>query len=133
MDVVVDTSALVAVATGEAAGSWVFETLDQTESRVMSAGSVLELSIVLTHRFGPVGPAVAQQILRQGQIEEVPFDADQVHLATVGYLSFGKGIHPAALNFGDCFVYGLARSRKLAVVCLGDDFPQTDLETIHPD
>lgn len=66
-------------------------------------------------------------------MEEVALDHQQARLATQGYLAFGKGQHPAALNFGDSFVYGLAASLNLPVVCLGNDFPQTDLETIHPD
>lgn len=133
MEVVVDTSALVAVALGERSGSWVFEEFNKTDTRLISSASVVELEIVLTYRLGAAGPAAAQMILSQGAIDEVSFDSDQARLATLGFVKFGKGQHPAGLNLGDCFVYGLARSRQLPVLCMGNDFPQTDLDTIRPD
>ena len=131
-DVVVDTSALVAVATREPALAWALDVLDGPERRFFSAASVVELSLVLTHRIGPTGPAIARSIIRDGQIDVVDVDARQAELASRGFVRFGKGRHPAALNFGDCFVYGLASDLRLPIVCLGDDFPHTDLETISP-
>lgn len=132
MDVVVDTSALVAIATGEEHGGWVAHTLEDTDERYMSAASVVELSVVLTNKLGPMGPSASDHILRSIPISILPLDPDQARLASNGYVRYGKGRHRASLNLGDCFVYGLAASLNLPVVCLGDDFPQTDLETISP-
>jgi ribonuclease VapC len=132
MDVVVDTSAAVAIVAGESAGSWVAHTLDSTERRFMSSGSFVELAIVLTHKLGPVGPTAAEHLVRSLAIQVVDVDARQAGMASRGFVRFGKGRHPASLNFGDCFVYGLAADLRLPVVCLGDDFPQTDLDTISP-
>jgi ribonuclease VapC len=132
MDVVIDTSAAVAIVAGESAGGWVAHTLDSTERRFMSSGSFVELAIVLTHKLGPVGPTAAEHLVRSLAIQVVDVDARQAGMASRGFVRFGKGRHPASLNFGDCFVYGLAADLRLPVVCLGDDFPQTDLDTISP-
>lgn len=132
MDVVVDTSAAVAIVTGEKMGGWVAMTLGETEERYMSVASTVELSVVLTNKFGPTGPSVADHLLRSIPISVVSLDQEQARLASNGFVRFGKGRHTASLNFGDSFVYGLAASLNLPVVCLGNDFPQTDLETIHP-
>jgi ribonuclease VapC len=132
MDVVVDTSAAVAIVAGESAGGWVAHTLDSTERRFMSSGSFVELAIVLTHKLGPVGPTAAEHLVRSLAIQVVDVDARRAGMASRGFVRFGKGRHPASLNFGDCFVYGLAADLRLPVVCLGDDFPQTDLDTISP-
>ena len=132
MDVVIDTSAAVAIVAGEPAGGWVAHSLDSTERRFMSSGSFIELSIVLTQKLGPVGPTAADHLVRSLAIQVVDVDTRQAELASRGFVRFGKGRHPAALNFGDCFVYGLASDLRLPIVCLGDDFPRTDMETISP-
>jgi ribonuclease VapC len=132
MDVVVDTSALVAVALGEKEGSWVFDVMDRTDRRLVSAASIVELAAVLSGRLGGIGPGVARSIMYKGGFEDVTFGGDQVDFAMQALVLFGKGRHPAALNLGDCFVYGLARSQGLPIVCLGNDFHRTDLETISP-
>jgi ribonuclease VapC len=132
MDVVIDASAAVAIVAGEPTGGWVAHTLDSTERRFMSSGSFIELSIVLTQKLGPVGPTAADHLVRSLAIQVVDVDSRQAELAGRGFVRFGKGRHPAALNFGDCFVYGLASVLRLPIVCLGDDFPQTDLKTISP-
>lgn len=131
-DVVVDTSALVAVATREPGLDWALDALYGSERRLISAASAVELSVVLTHRIGPTGPAIARSIIRDGEMDVVPLDIRQAELASRGFVRFGKDRHPASLTFGDCFVYGLAASLGLPIVCLGNDFPQTDLETISP-
>jgi len=132
MDVVIDTSAAVAIVAGEPEGGWVAHALDSTERRFMSSGSFVELSVVLAQKLGPVGPTAADHLVRSLAIQVVDVDARQAGLASRGFVRFGKGRHPAALNFGDCFVYGLASDLRLPIVCLGDDFPRTDLETISP-
>lgn len=132
MDVVIDTSAAVAIVTGEPEGGWVAHALNSTERRFMSSGSFVELCVVLTGKLGPIGPSAADHLVRSLAIEVADVDANQARKAANGFVRFGKGRHPAALNFGDCFVYGLAADLRIPVVCLGDDFPQTDLETISP-
>jgi ribonuclease VapC len=88
--------------------------------------------VVLTGRYGPIGPSAADHLVRSLAIEVVDVDADQAREAVNGFVRFGRGRHAAALNFGDCFVYGLTADLRIPIVCLGNDFPQTDLETISP-
>lgn len=126
-EVVVDTSAAVAILTGEPAGARIIEILGRAKERVMSAASFVELGIVLEARFGPVGGAVADRFIREAAIEVAPFDLDQAHVAIGAWRRYGKGRHPAGLNLGDCYTYALAVSRSHPVVCLGDDFARTDL------
>ena len=130
--VVVDTSAAVAILTGEPAGGEVLETLDKHAPRMMSAASFVELGIVLEARFGPVGGAVADRFVREGSIDVVPLDREQAEAAISAWRRYGKGRHPAGLNYGDCFTYALAETEQLPIVCKGNDFPQTDLPIARP-
>jgi len=125
--VVVDTSAAVAVLTGEPAGAAMIDRLDQAGHRLISAASFVELGIVLEARFGPVGGAVAERFTREGGMEIVPLDLEQARMAIEAWRRFGKGHHRAGLNFGDCFTYALAATNQLPILCLGDDFKHTDI------
>jgi ribonuclease VapC len=129
-ELVVDTSAAVAVLTGEPVGGAIVDSLDGADRLLISAAGVVELGIVLEARYGPVGTAVLERFLRAAEIEVVPFDRVQADLAIDGWRRFGKGRHPAALNLGHCFVYALAASRGAGVACTGDDFGRTDLDGV---
>jgi ribonuclease VapC len=130
--VVVDTSAAVAVLTGEPEGAAITESLDEARQRLMSAASFVELGIVLEARFGPVGGAIADRFIREAAIEVADFDVDQAHVAIAAWRRFGKGRHTAGLNLGDCYTYALAATRGHPVACLGDDFAPTDLTIAAP-
>lgn len=128
--VVVDSSAAVAVLTGEDDGGRIVDALDGVSTRLMSAASLVEVGIVLEARFGPVGAAVADRFLREAGIDVVPFDRAQAEIAIAAWRRFGKGRHPAGLNYGDCFTYALAAEQSLPVLCVGEDFPETDVEVV---
>ena len=66
-------------------------------------------------------------LVRRAGIQIVPYDLDLAHESRVAFVRFGKGRHPAALNFGDCVSYALARSRGLPLLYKGDDFAKTDV------
>lgn len=125
--VVVDTSAAVAVLSGEAQGADIIEVLGRATRRLMSAASFVELGIALEARFGPVGGAIADRFAREGSIDVVPVDKDQAEAAITAWRRFGKGRHPANLNYGDCFSYALAMVTGELLLCTGNDFAQTDL------
>ena len=129
-EVVVDTSAAVAVLTGEPVGGQVVAALEGADRRLMSAASMAELGIVMEVRFGPVGIAVVSRFLRAAEIEVVPFDSDQAETAVDAWRRFGRGNHPAGLNLGDCFTYALAATTGTPVVAVGADFPATDLAVL---
>ena len=130
--VVVDTSAAVAVILGEAGGDELAEHLDNAVARLMSAAIRVELGIVIEARFWPAGQDVVERFLRDAQVEIVPVDADLAARAMSGWRRFGKGRHPAGLNFGDCFSYALAEQSGHPVLCTGDDFAATDIDVIRP-
>ena len=128
--VVIDTSAAVAILTGEMTATGVIAALDHAERRVMSAATLVELGIVLEARFGPVGGAVAERFLREGDIEVLPVDREVAVLAIAAWRRFGRGHHQAALSYGDCFTYATAALLSVPVLCVGGDFPATDLPVL---
>jgi len=69
-------------------------------------------------------------LLYRARVEIVPVDEDQAQIARSAWRRFGKGRHPAALNYGDCFAYALAKSRSAPLLFVGDDFAQTDIERV---
>jgi ribonuclease VapC len=127
---VIDSSALVAVLLGEPETERLTTALAADPVRCISALSVLETSIVLYRRKGAEAVAELDALLADLSIEIVPFDALQARAARVAYERFGKGLHPASLNLGDCCSYALASIRKQPLLYKGDDFPQTDLPAV---
>lgn len=126
---VVDTSAMVAVLTAEAGCEWILERLASGEC-LMSAPTAVELGIVLEARV-PAAVGIARRVLRDAQIEVVPFDSRLVDRATDAWRRFGKGRHPAGLNYGDCFTYALAEETGHPILCVGDDFGRTDISVVN--
>lgn len=127
--IVVDTSAIVAVLFGEA-GSDELERHLLADQCVMSAATRVELGIVIEAKTGPAGTQLLDELLDRVGVEIVPVDEDLGREAIVGWRRFGKGRHPAGLNFGDSFSYALARRLNQPLLYVGDDFSQTDVE--HP-
>ena len=128
--VVVDTSAVLAVLLSEPAAEPLLARLDASELSLMSMASLVEVGIVAEARLGPAGYSLADRFVRDGGIELVPLDRSHADAAVEGWRRFGKGQHPASLNLGDCFTYGLAVSVGLPVLCVGGDFLQTDVEVV---
>jgi ribonuclease VapC len=73
---------------------------------------------------------VVDQILRHANIDVVALDEAAAREAIDGWRRYGKGPHPAALNMGDCYTYGLVRSLDAVLLCVGNDFVQTDIELL---
>jgi len=123
--IAVDTSALMAIALGEKDADACI-TILETETEVMiSAGTVAEALIVAARRN--IGEEVSRMIDGLGfQIVSVtPASARRIAAA---YARWGRGAHPAGLNFGDCFSYEVAREHSCPLLYVGDDFSKTDLE-----
>lgn len=127
---VIDTSALVAIATGEPHADRLLGVLEKLTFRLVSAGSVLELSLVLQARHGAPADVMVDELVRDLHLDVVPFDGPQLVLARDGARRFGKGRHGAALNFGDLYAYALAMDRQLPLVFVGQDFVLTDVEQL---
>ena len=126
----VDTSALVSVVRGEQFASWLSQRLMDSEAKLVGAPTVVELGIVLGARSSV--PDLYQRVVRDAELEVVPFDTTLAERAVGAWRRFGKGRHPAGLNFGDCCVYAVAEQFDLPILCVGEDFARTDLEVIRP-
>lgn len=131
-DLVVDTSAVVAILARERGADALASALEDADRRLMSSATLVELSIVLEARHGPPGRGIADRFLRDADIEVVALDHEAAELAIDGWRRFGRGRHPAALNLGDCFTYSLAISTSSPVLCTGEDFAKTDLAVVRP-
>jgi ribonuclease VapC len=127
---VIDTSALLAVLLQEAHAAEIAEAIETGSPRLLSAASLLEASIVIESRKGEPGGRELDLLIYRGGIEIVAVDQAQAETARTAWRRFGKGRHPAALNYGDCFAYALARTRQLPLLFCGNDFSQTDLERV---
>lgn len=124
--IAVDTSALMAILLNEPEADMCIEALWMEDELLISAGTVAEALIVAAHRN--VGEEMARLIDGLGfEIAGVtPAAARRIARA---YELWGKGTHPAALNFGDCFAYEVAKEHECPLLCVGSDFAQTDVES----
>lgn len=122
---VVDTSALIAVLLREAAASACSGILEADPDLLMSAATLGEALIVARRRG--VGTEMAA-LIDGVAIEIVPLMPADAHRAAEAYARWGKGAHPAGLNFGDCFAYALAKERNCPLLFVGDDFTRTDIK-----
>ena len=128
---VIDTSAVLAILKNEPERRSFNEAIEAAERRSLSAASFVESSIIIESRYGADGMRDLDLFIAKAQIELIAVDVEQAHLARQAFRLFGKGRHPAALNFGDCFSYALARSLAGALLYKGADFGKCDIES-HP-
>ena len=124
---VIDTSVLIAILQDEPERKQFNEAIDATETRALSVASFVEASMVLEARYGPDGVRDLDLFIAKAGIELVAVDADQAHVARTAFRLYGKGRHPAGLNFGDCFAYALARTLDEPLLFKGTDFSLTDV------
>lgn len=130
--IAVDTSALVAILRLEPDAEDFVDALMDADGCVVSAVSILETAMVLARSFD--GPAIWEpldRLIAAAGVEIVAFDTGQALRARDAFIRYGKGRHPAGLNFGDCAVYALASSRALPLLFKGDDFEKTDLPAVR--
>lgn len=124
---VIDTSALVAILQDEPERRAFNEAIEAAEGCAMSVASFVETSMIIESRYGPDGIRSLDLLISKAQIELVPVDADQAHIARDAFRHYGKGRHPAGLNFGDCFSYALAKALAQPLLFKGTDFTLTDV------
>jgi ribonuclease VapC len=125
---VLDTSALIAILQDERERRAFSEAIERAESRSISAATFVEVSMIIESRFGPEGVRDLDLLLMKAQIVLMPVDSDQAHLARQAFRDYGKGRHPAGLNFGDCFSYALAKALGEPLLFKGNDFRETDIQ-----
>ena len=125
---VIDTSVLVAVILGEPDAEAVLSLLQANAGDLqLSAANLVEAGIVVEARQGPEAASDLRILVERLGIEIAPLDPGQAQVALAGWRRFGKGRHPAGLNFGDCFAYALAKATNAPLLFKGSDFAQTDV------
>jgi ribonuclease VapC len=124
--IVVDTSALMAVVLNEPRANDCMAAMEQDPGLVISAGTLAETLIVATRRG--VGP-VMERLVQELTMETVPVTEAEAWRVSEAYAHWGRGVHRAALNFGDCFAYALAKERQCPLLFVGSDFARTDIRS----
>lgn len=124
---VIDPSAVLAILQREPESERFAALIEADPVRLISAVSVLEAGMIAEVRKGEAGALELDNFILRGQIQTVPFDAEQADIARLAFRRFGKGRHPAGLNFGDCAAYALASSRGEPLLFKGEDFSKTDI------
>lgn len=124
---VVDTSALVAIVFDEPERERFVARIALDAVRMVSAVTWVEASLVVLARKGPQGLDRLDRFLDQAAVERVSFDEHQAMLARRALALYGRGRHPAGLNFGDCFAYALSKSTGEPLLFKGDDFGRMDV------
>ena len=130
---ILDTSAIVAVITLEQTAPALFDVLADAPAISVGAPSLVEAGMVLEGRLAGSSPDASSRLallMARFDIEVLPFVAQHWPVAWAAFLRYGKGRHPAGLNFGDCLTYATAKLAAQPLLCLGDDFAQTDLELV---
>ena len=129
---IVDSSALVAILLAESTHQVLVDHLARAAVVGVGAPTLAETGIVLTSRLGVAGRSLLARLLDEAGIETIACTAAHWPVAIDAFTRYGKGRHPAALNFGDCLTYATCRLAGRPLLCTGDDFPQTDLTVVPP-
>ena len=122
--IVVDTSAFMAVALDEPGAEACGDIMAQADEMVISAGTLAETLIVAVRRN--IGPVMERLISGLG-CRVVPVTEQDALKVAEAYAQLGRGVHPAGLNYGDCFAYALARQYSCPLLFVGNDFNKTDI------
>ena len=124
---ILDSSPLVAILAGEPDAELYIQAISRAPRCRISAGNFIELSIVVESQFPVEVLRQCDALFRRVGIVIEPVSVEHAHLARQAFHDFGKGRHPAGLNFGDCFAYALAKHTGEPLLFKGNDFSQTDI------
>lgn len=124
---VLDSSALLHILFREPGYPEVARRLNDAPRLLVGAPTLVEAAMVLVRREGEAQALLLEDLLRRLRVEVVPFTEEHYREALAAFRRFGKGRHPAGLNFGDCLSYALAKVSGLPLAYVGEDFAQTDL------
>ena len=127
---IVDSSAILAIFLRESGAEELLSAILDADLAGIGAPTAAETGLVLTSRFERNATGLLLRFFEETGIEIVPFTNLHWQRAVDAYSRFGKGRHPAALNFGDCMTYATAAMAGQPLLCRGDDFSKTDLELV---
>jgi len=122
-----DSSATTAVLFDEPERAHFVRVIAAARRRLVSSATLVECSIVVEARRGEPAGRELDRLLHRARVDVVPVDAERAELARAAWRRYGKGRHPAGLNYGDVFAYALARATGEALLFKGDDFARTDV------
>src|SRR5271157_4926602 len=124
---VLDSSAIVAIHLREPGYDRLMDAIDHAGLVVVGAPTLLETAMVLSARLNQDARPLLLAFLRRLGAEVVAFNEEHVDAATTAFLRFGRGRHPAGLNFGDCMSYAVASVAGMPLLFTGEDFARTDI------
>ncbi len=124
---VIDTSAIIAILNLEPEATIFANALASDSVRLISMVTALETSIIVKARKEEAGIRELEFFLYKAAVNLVNFDENQLKMAVYAFEYYGKGRHPASLNFGDCFAYSLSKTSGQPLLFKGNDFTQTDV------
>ena len=128
---IVDTSAIIAILFNEDDAQVHAEAITKADLCRMSAATFVETAIVIEAQTKDNGGRQLDAFIRRAGIVIEPVTEEQVHIARQAFIDFGKGRHPAGLNYGDCFSYALSKATRESLLFKGKDFAKTDLTAAH--
>ena len=124
---ILDSSAVVTIFLKEPGHEMVRRKMVEAQVIGIGASTLVETAIVLSARLNRDMRGSLARFTEENQVITIPFTEGHYGIAVTAWLKYGKGRHPAALNFGDCLSYAVARAADMPLLCVGDDFAQTDL------
>ena len=125
---IVDASALLAIVFREPGHEAVLERLQRADFVAAATPTLAETGIVLHARLGDASLGMLERMLDEFSVQEIPFGDLHWREAVAAFRRFGRGRHPASLNFGDCLTYAAASLAGSPLLFVGDDFTRTDIE-----
>lgn len=125
---ILDTSALLAILFDESDAETYARAIVAAEVPRISAANFVEAAIVIEAQTKNTSSRQLDALMRRAGIAIEPVTEEQAHIARQAYTDFGKGRHPASLNFGDCFAYALAKTTGEPLLFKGHDFAKTDIK-----
>lgn len=126
---VIDTSAILAILLGQRDAPAFAEAIEQADDRRISAANYLGAALVIDNHGDPIARREFDRFFDRSRIEIEPVTAELARIARQAHQDFGRGRHRAALNFGDCLAYALARSLDQPLLYKGSDFSHTDVRS----
>lgn len=124
---IADSSAVVAILLREPGYERLAARIGEADLVGIGTPTLAETGLVMTAKLGPAGKALVARLVQEASLSVVAFGAEHWPIAIDAFLRFGRGRHPAGLNFGDCLTYAVARLADEPLLCVGDDFSKTDL------
>jgi ribonuclease VapC len=128
---IIDTSAIIAILFDEDDARIYAEAIAKADSCRISAATFVEIAIVVEAQTKNSGSRQLDAFFRRAGIAIEPVTEEQAHIARQAFIDFGKGRHPAGLNYGDCFSYALSRVTREPLLFKGKNLAKTDLIAAH--